>query len=319
MTTTPESGSWLPQLHGRPLVTDGGVETDLIFNHGVDLPDFAAFPLVEDAKGRAMLETYYDGYAEIARAAGAGLMLESPTWRSNPDWGDRLGFSSADLARVNRSAITMLAPLRERYLATIADVVVSGMIGPRGDGYRPDRLLEPDEAAAYHHPQIEAFAEAGAAMVTAMTLCDVGEAIGIARAARVVGLPMAISFTVETDGRLPGGASLSQAITEVDAAAGPDYFLVNCAHPTHIEPAFAEPGAWRERIVGVRPNASTKSHAELDEATELDAGDPQLLATAYDRLRPLLPRLSIIGGCCGTDTRHVASLWGVDPESAGDS
>ncbi len=316
MSKTRQSAPLLPQLDGRPMVTDGGMETDLIFHHGVDLPHFAAFPLLETAEGRVMLEDYYDSFAAIARSAGSGLMLESPTWRASTDWGDRLGYSTKDLAQVNMSAIAMLAQLRERYAATIPDVVLSGMVGPRGDGYRPDRLLDPGEAAAYHRPQIEAFAQAGVDMVTAYTLTDIGEAIGIVHAARAISLPVAISFTVETDGRLPSGDPLAAAITAVDNAGAPDYFLVNCAHPTHVEAGLAEPGDWRERIMGIRPNASTKTHAELDEATELDEGDLQLLATAHARLNPLLPRLSIIGGCCGTDARHVATLWNVDQGAA---
>jgi homocysteine S-methyltransferase len=316
MSTTLESPSRLPQSRGRQMVTDGGMETDLIFHHGIDLPHFAAFPLLEAELGRGMLKDYYDGYAAIASRAGTGLMLESPTWRANPDWGDRLGYSTQDLARANTAAIAMLAQLRERYAETITDVVISGMVGPRGDGYLPGRLADPGEAAAYHGPQIEAFAHAGADMVTAYTLTDIGEAKGIVRACRAAGVPVAISFTVETDGRLPGGASLAQAVAEVDDDGGPEYFLVNCAHPTHVESGLAEPGAWRERIAGIRVNASTKSHAELDEATELDEGDMQALATAHERLTPLLPRLAIVGGCCGTDARHVATLWSVDQPAA---
>ncbi len=309
--TAIERGARLPQLHGQRFVTDGGMETDLIFHHGVDLPHFAAFPLVERAEGRALLEGYYVDYARIARGAGAGLMLESPTWRANPDWGERLGYSSRSLNEVNRAAIEMLAQLQKGYASTIADVIVSGMVGPRGDGYRPDAPVDPDEAAEYHRPQLEAFADAGADMATAYTLTDVGEAIGIVRAARDVGLPVAISFTVETDGRLPGGTSLAQAIFEVDEAGPPEYFLVNCAHPTHIAPGLAHPGPWRKRILGIRANASIKSHAELDEATELDEGDPRALAAAQHQLNDALPNLSIVGGCCGTDARHVATLWSV--------
>jgi S-methylmethionine-dependent homocysteine/selenocysteine methylase len=300
------------------LVADGGMETDLIFHHGIDLPHFAAFPLLEAAEGRALLEDYYDSYAAIARSAGAGLMLESPTWRASRDWGDRLGYSPADLARVNKYAITMLAQLRDRYSGAITDVILSGVVGPQGDGYHPDRLIDASEAAAYHGPQIESFALAGADMVSAYTLTNIGEAIGIVQAARAAGLPVAISFTVETDGRLPSGDSLARAITEADAA-GPAYFLVNCAHPTHVEPGLAEPGSWRDRIMGMRYNASAKSHAELDEATELDDGDPRLLALAHDRLKPLLPRLSIVGGCCGTDARHVAALWGLDQRASAET
>jgi homocysteine S-methyltransferase len=301
----------LPQLHGTKFVTDGGMETDLIFHHGVDLPDFAAFPLLDTADGRDLLTRYYDGYATIAQQASAGLMLEAPTWRANPDWGTRLGYSAADLARVNTAAITLLAGLRERYAATLglATVLVSGMVGPRDDGYgggRPD----PQEAAGYHGPQLEAFAAAGADLATALTLTDVPEAIGVVRAARTAGLPIAISFTVETDGRLPSGLTIADAITAVDATAAPDYYLINCAHPTHIRAGLGPPGPWIDRIIGTRANASLKSHAELDDAEDLDEGDMATLAAAQADLTAALPALTILGGCCGTDQRHVAALWG---------
>ena len=300
----------LPQLAGRLMVTDGGMETDLIFHHGVDLPLFAAFPLVDSPEGRSLLTAYYDEYAAIARRADAGLMLESATWRANPDWGDQLGYSPADLARVNRDAITMLAELRDRYRADgLADVVISGMVGPRGDGYQPGEEPGPDEAARYHAAQIQALAGAGADIVSAYTLTSIGEAIGIVRAADAAGVPVAISFTTETDGRLPGGESLAEAITRVDAAASPAYFQVNCAHPVHVAAALAEPGGWRERIRGVRYNASTRSHAELDEAPDLDEGDIGLLADRHQRLAGDLPALAIVGGCCGTDARHVGAFW----------
>jgi homocysteine S-methyltransferase len=297
----------LPHLTGRPTVTDGGMETDLIFHRGADLPCFAAFPLVETGAGRALLTDYYDGYAAIARRAGAGLMLEAPTWRANPEWGERLGYGPHHLDRVNTAAITLLARLRERYADGTADITIGGMVGPRGDGYQPDRRMEPDEAATYHRPQIESFAAAGADLVTAYTLTDPAEAVGVVRAARSAGLPVAISFTVETDGRLADGHTLGAAIDAVDA----DYFLVNCAHPDHVERGLAESAGHRHRIAGLRYNASPKSHAELDEATDLDDGDPGALAAGHRRLEPLLPHLSILGGCCGTDARHVAALWSV--------
>jgi homocysteine S-methyltransferase len=300
----------LPQEAGRPMVTDGGLETDLIVNHGVDLPHFAAYPLVEDGPGRALLETYYDGYAGIARAAGAGLVLESATWRANPDWGALLGHSAADLARVNGSAVGHLTRLRERYRDSVREVVVSGTVGPRGDGYHPGARVDPDQAAEYHLPQVRAFAAAGADQVTALTLTDPGEAVGITRAARSVGLPVAISFTVETDGRLPDGTDLGGAVAEVDRAATPDYFMVNCAHPQHLLPALGSAGDWTGRVLGLRYNASTRSHAELDAADDLDTGDLDLLAAGHTELAPRFARLAVLGGCCGTDARHVARLWG---------
>ena len=309
---TSHQGQGLPQPEGQRFVADGGMETNLIFHQGVELPDFAAFPLVQRDEGRAMLERYYGDYARIARRVGAGLMLDSPTWRANPDWGERLGYSSRSLDDINRRTIEWLAQLREVYAPAIDEVLISGVVGPRGDGYRPDGSIDPDRAADYHLPQLEAFAAAGADLATAYTLTDVGEAIGIVRAASAVSIPVAISFTVETDGRLAGGASLGQAINEVDGAGRPEYFLVNCSHPTHIARAITDPGPWRARIRGLRPNASTKSHAELDEAEELDEGDPRALAAAQDELMDALPGVSIVGGCCGTDARHVAALWNVD-------
>jgi homocysteine S-methyltransferase len=294
---------------GQVFVTDGGLETDLIFHHGVDLPHFAAFGVLGQAGGRELLTRYYDGYAAIARQAGAGLLLESPTWRANPDWGTRLGYDQAGLDRVNTEAISFLAGLRDRYRDDVSPVLISGTVGPREDGYSAASRLEPDEAAAYHRPQLEAFAAAHADLASAYTLTDTGEAIGISAAARAAGLPVAISFTVETDGRLPSGTTIGEAIAAVDAAARPDYYLINCAHPDHIRRGLGDPGPWRERIAGLQPNASAKSHAELDEADDLDEGDIAGLVTAYRELAAQLPALAILGGCCGTDARHVAALW----------
>lgn len=308
----------LPHLSGRPVVTDGGLETDLIFHRGVDLPDFAAFPLVDDERGRELLLDYYRDYIGIAVRAGADVQLETPTWRASGDWGDRLGFSAAELRRVNRDSVALLDRLRDD--VGLQSMLVSGCLGPRGDGYSAGDVVDPDSAAAYHTPQIEAFAEAGADLVTVLTLTGTGEAVGIVRAARAAGLPVAVSFTVEQDGRLPDGTPLPEAITTVDAEAAPDYFMVNCAHPSHIAQALTTVGDWCSRIVGLRANASARSHEELDAAADLDEGDPVELARAQDALRPRLPSLALVGGCCGTDARHVAAMWG-DPvmPSAGSS
>jgi homocysteine S-methyltransferase len=299
--------SRLPQLSGAPVVTDGGLETDLIYHHGVDLPDLAAFQLVEDEKGEALLVDYYRAYVEIARQARAAVQLETPTWRASADWGERIGYSPADLHRANMKAVALLERLREE--SGVEDFVVSGQLGPRGDGYVAGEALTTDEAAAYHAPQIDALAEGGADLITALTMTGTGEPTGIVRAARAAGLPVAISFTVETDGRLPDGTPLADAVRAVDAQEAPDYFMVNCAHPEHIAPGLAEDGDWRSRIRGLRVNASNRSHEELDAMTELDEGDPVELTRAQDRLRPMLPNLTLVGGCCGTDSRHVAAMW----------
>ena len=190
------------------------------------------------------------------------------------------------------------------------DVRIIGAVGPRGDGYVAGEATDPDEAAEYHRAQVEAFAGAGADLVASYTITTPEEGIGIARAAAATGVPVFVGFTVETDGRLPDGTALREAVARVDAEAAPDGFVVNCAHPTHISPAL-DGGGWLGRILQVNPNASTLSHAELDEAEDLDPGDVGVLTSSYDSLRAQLPALSVVGGCCGTDTRHVAALWGV--------
>jgi homocysteine S-methyltransferase len=297
-------------------VTDGGIETDLIYRRGADLPHFAAFPLLETAEGQAMLRGYYAEYAAIASASGRSLMLETPTWRANPDWGQLLGYSAVDLDRVNRTAITFMAELRRAYLDGVEDIRISGTVGPRHDGFSAECAPDPDVALEYHQPQLAAFAAAHADLATAYTITHVGEAIGIVRAARIEGLPIAVSFTLDSDGRLLSGITLAEAIDQVDALAAPDYFLVNCAHPSHIEAAVSEPGEWTRRIAGTRANASAVSHADLDEAIARGDGTPSEFAAAQRELMSRLPHLSILGGCCGTDERHIAALMQVDvPDS----
>jgi homocysteine S-methyltransferase len=299
----------LPQLQGGHFLTDGGMETSLIFHQGVELPHFASFVLLDTVEGRQQLRDYHRPYLEIARSHGTGFMLDTATWRANPDWGAKLGYDAAGLDRINRIAVDEMLALRAEFETTGAPHVISGAIGPRGDGYKAVTATA-EEAEAYHAAQVASFAATEADMVTAYTLTSIAEATGIARAARAIGMPCAISFTLETDGRLVTGETLQEAMEAVDAQTGaaPAYFLVNCAHPTHLETSFAGTGAWRERILGLRANASAKSHAELDESETLDEGDPHDLGQRYVRLQGQLPRLRIFGGCCGTDHRHVAAI-----------
>ena len=299
----------LPQLDGGLFITDGGLETTLIFHRGLELPAFAAFPLLEDDEGTEQLRLYYAPYAELARERGVGLVLDSPTWRANPDWAAEIGYSLEELDSFNRKAIALMEEIRAEY-ASENPIVISGCIGPQGDGYGPATMLTPDEAQRYHSTQIATFADTAADMVTVLTMTYAEEAIGLTRAAVNHDLPVAISFTLETDGRLPSGQTLGGAIQQVDeeTSSAPAYYMINCAHPTHFADAL-EPGApWIDRIGGLRANASTKSHAELDEATELDDGDPDDLGERHAALRARLPRVSVLGGCCGTDHRHVASI-----------
>jgi homocysteine S-methyltransferase len=288
-------------------VTDGGLETDLLFQRGIDLPEFASFPLVRDPATAGVLVSYYRDYAAIAEAAHAGLVLESPTWRANPDWGRRLGYDATELDAVNREAVQLLRRVADS--VNVNAVRIAGVVGPQGDGYIAAGR-NADAAAEYHAAQVSTFADEGVDFVHAMTVNEPAEAIGVVRAARQAGVPVAVSFTVETDGRLPDGTPLRDAIAQVDEAAAPDWFGVNCAHPTHIRPAL-DGGEWQQRLKSYRPNASILTHEELDVMEELDTGDRDYLVRESRELRQLVPSLSIVGGCCGTDASHVAALWGV--------
>jgi homocysteine S-methyltransferase len=290
-------------------IGDGGLETTMIFEHGIELPEFASFLLLDDERGRAALRDYYERYIDLAVAHGVGFTLDTPTWRASRNWGERLGRSPREIGEINRRAVDFGLRLREERGAE-ALIAVCGTLGPEGDAYRPARFLDPDAAAVYHAPQVEALVAAGVDMVSAYTLSYVDEAIGIVRAAGAAGVPVSISFTVETDGALPDRTPLAAAVERLDAEtdAGAAYLMVNCAHPSHFGPELEGDGAWQRRIAGIRANASRRSHAELDRMDGLDSGDPGELAGEYRELVATLPSLSVLGGCCGTDTRHVAAI-----------
>jgi S-methylmethionine-dependent homocysteine/selenocysteine methylase len=300
----------LPQLDGGFFLTDGGIETTLVFHEGLELPDFAAFDLLKRDGGEEALRKYFRAYMPIAAHHGAGIILESATWRASADWGKRLGYSTDELAEANRRAIRMLEPLAREVEGAKTRVVISGCVGPRGDGYVPSQTMSEAEAQDYHATEIRTFADTAADMITAITMNYAEEAIGVTRAAVAAGMPVVVAFTVETDGRLPTGQSLRDAVAQVEAAtkAAPAYYMINCAHPTHFDGVIAVREPWVDRIRGLRANASTKSHAELNESTELDAGNPAELAAQYAALRRRLPNLNVMGGCCGTDHRHIEAI-----------
>lgn len=289
-------------------ITDGGLETTLVFHQGIDLEDFAAFPLLRSEDGRSALAGYYAPYVELAERLGVGMVLDTPTWRASSDWGARQGFGTDDMAAVNREAVEFVRGIAEE--SALDEVVINGAIGPRGDGYEVGTMMTVDEAASYHGPQIRAFRDAGVDSVTAVTMTYVDEAIGIARAAAAADVPVVIGFTTETDGRLPSGQALADAIAQVDAETGgvATFFMVNCAHPSHFSAVLDGSAEWCRRIGAIRANASRASHEELDAAPELDRGDPAELANDYVELRRSLPSLHLVGGCCGTDHEHVAAI-----------
>jgi len=300
----------LPHVDEHLFLTDGGLETTLIYHEHVELTHFAAFPLLDRPDGKAVLDRYFDRYVGLAHEAGTGVVLESVTWRANPAWGAKLGYDARALDEIQRRAIVQLVDIRGRYESAQTPIVISGNVGPRGDGYRADAAMSAAEAADYHDAQVRTFSGTDADMVAGFTMTYAEEAIGVAAAAKASGMPVALSFTVETDGRLPSGEPLGDAIMRTDAATGayPAYYMINCAHPSHFGAVLARGEAWRHRVRGLRANASKRSHAELDALNDLDDGDPDELAADYRALLPLLPRLAVVGGCCGTDHRHVGAI-----------
>lgn len=300
----------LPQLSDRLFLTDGGTETTLIFHQGLHLPEFAAFDLLKDSFGYQTLVKYFRSYAQLAQKYRVGFILESVTWRASRDWGIKLGYSAVDLAAFNRLAVFLLEDIRNKYESRSTPMVISGCIGPRGDGYNPTELMNEIEAEDYHTEQITTLAQTNADLITAMTITYVAEAIGIVRAAQKAQIPVVISFTVETDGKLPTGESLAEAIEFIDFVTNdaPVYYMINCAHPLHFAHLLQQGEDWTKRIKAIRANASIKSHAELDEAEALDDGNPVELGMQYQKLQSLLPNLNILGGCCGTDIRHIEEI-----------
>ena len=299
----------LPQLSGDLFLTDAGLETDLIFNHGIEISEFAAHTLLPTPEGRAALTRYFEGFLDLANARNTGFILDSATWKAHRHWARDLRSDPAELHAANEESIRYISELRDRFSHNAKPIVLNAIVGPCGDAYRPDVAISIDQAEAYHAEQLGWIADTEADMVTAVTFNQASEAGGFVRAARSAGLPAAVSFTVETDGALPTGQSLAGAIAEVDEASDgyPAYFMINCAHPEHFSKVVAG-GPWARRIRGIRANASRKSHAELDEAPELDAGNPGEMARQYRELAQRMPWLNIFGGCCGTDLRHVTAI-----------
>jgi homocysteine S-methyltransferase len=299
----------LPQLSGERFLTDAGVETDLIFNRGIPIREFAAFTLLPTPEGRAALRRYFEGFLELAREQDAGFILDSVTWKAHAHWGESLGADRAELRAANEDSLGFIAELRAGFAENARPIVLNAVVGPRGDAYRPEVKISMEAAEDYFGEQLGWLASTEADMVTALTFNQASEAAGLCRAGRALGLPVVVSFTVETHGALPTGQSLGDAIAEVDeATAGyPAYYMLNCAHPDHFTGALHD-APWARRIRGIRANASRKSHAELDASPTLDAGDPAELASQYRELSQRLPWLNVFGGCCGTDLRHVSAI-----------
>ena len=299
----------LPQLSGDLYLTDAGLETDIIFNHGIDIFEFAAHTLLPDPKGRETLETYFRGFLALANDTDSGFILDSQTWKAHLHWAKDLGASEDELRQANHEAIAFISGLRNEFSGNAKPIVLNASIGPRGDAYAPDEAVAADEAERYHAKQIGWLADTDVDMVTALTFTQSDEAMGFVRAARAAGLPSVVSFTVELDGRLPTGQPLSAAIRAVDDATdrAAAYFMINCAHPDHFFHELDDE-TWTKRIRGIRCNASRQSHAELDACEVLDDGNPVEFGGQHRAIKDRMPWINVFGGCCGSDLRHVAQI-----------
>lgn len=293
----------------RTFLTDGGFETSMLFLEGFELPAFAACVLLEDDAARVAMDRYFDRFLAMAETAGTGFVLDTNTWRSGAHWAGAVGRSPAQMQELSRAAVRFAKAIRGRWQHRVSPILLNGVIGPAGDAYDTASALDANAAEAIHAPQIALLANCGVDLVSALTFGSMPEAIGFARAGKMVGVPAVIAFTVETDGRLPDGTPLDRAILETDAATGgaPLYYMINCAHPEHFRDVLTG-DAWCRRIRGVRANASRLSHAELDEAETLDDGNPEEFGALHADLSRKLPALKVIGGCCGTDHRHVGCM-----------
>ena len=296
----------------RPFLTDGGFETWLFFQQGFTAPEFAAIVLMDDDAARTAMRGYFDQFLAMAQSARTGFVLDTNTWRGCVEWSAQLGRSREDLLRLSRDAVGFAQEIRDTWQTHVSPILLNGVIGPAGDGYAPEDVPDAAKAREMHGPQIQTLSQSGVDMISAITMTNVGEATGIVQAATEEHLPVVVSFTVETDGRLPTGETLGDAIAAVDAATAkaPIYYMVNCAHPDHFSDVLAKGEGWLTRIGGVRANASRLSHAELDVADTLDDGDPEEFGQLHAQLGRILPSLRVVGGCCGTDHRHVGCVSG---------
>ena len=299
----------LPQLSDGWFLSGAGLETDLMFNHGIEVPQFASHNLLSDPVGCEAMAAYHRSFLSLARDMEVGFILGCPTWKAHMHWAADLGACEQDLAQANRDAVTFVAGLRRAFFDNAKPIFLSASIGPKGDAYAPEDLVSVEDAESYHAKQIGWLVPTEADFVAAETFTQFSEAIGVVRAAQAAAMPIVVSFTVETDGNLPTGQSLRDAITAVDEAtgAGAAYFMINCAHPDHFSHVL-EDEDWSRRIRGIMCNASRKSHAELNESEAIDDGDLVALGAQYRVLKGTMPRLNIFGACCGADLRHVTEI-----------
>jgi S-methylmethionine-dependent homocysteine/selenocysteine methylase len=302
--------SFPPQRSGLLYLTEGGPETEVMYKHGFELPEFAMFPLLDDPAGVARLREMYRAVLDVAVEQACGVVLGGLDYRASPDWADLVGFAPEALAEVQVRAIDFLREVAEPYRSRLPALYYAGIVGPRGDAYSRNETITAESAEEYHAVQMANLVRAGVDLAEAMTFNGVPEAVGVARAGAAAGLPVSISFTLDATHRLQSGPTLREAVLAVDELAGaarPAFYGINCSHPLEFLPAI-EPGEWFERVRCLRPNAASMDKVSLCSLGHLESGDPVDLGRRMAEIATRHPHLDILGGCCGTWDEHVGEI-----------
>ena len=299
-----------PRLEGKFYLTEGGTETEVMYKWGFDLPEFAMFPLLDDPEADTVIRNMYRRYLDVAAEQGVGVLLNGHDYRASPDWGAKLGYSAEGLQQMQRRTIQFLDEMRAEYADRVTDVYIAACIGPRGDAYGTGGEITADEAEDYHSVQLHNLDGTAADMAVAATFNNIPEAIGVIRAAKGAGMPIGVSLTLTPEGRLRSGPTLREAVETVDevTAGAAAWFGTNCSHPLEFEPAIADAGPWLDRLRYIRPNAAKMDKIALCSLGHLEDGDPEELGEQMGDVVRRLPRADIIGGCCGTDERHLSEI-----------
>ncbi len=291
-------------------LTEGGIETEIMYRHGFELPEFSMLPLLDNPKAVAAIRSVLSQHLDVAAEFGLSFMLTGLDYRASPDWGAKLGYSPAGLADATIAAIDLLRDIAKNYENQIPRLLIGGILGPRGDAYSLNREITEASSEDYHAVQLETLKRAKVDFTCAMTFNNIAESVGAARAAATAGMPFSISLTLDGTSKLKSGPSLAEAITEIDAKTGneaPDFYMINCSHPLEYEPAL-EAGDWTKRLRGVRPNASKMDKLALCKLGHIEDGDPVELGAQLLSLSDRYPQLDIFGGCCGTGHNHLREI-----------
>lgn len=302
---------------GQIILAQGGLETTLEFKTDFQLREFSAYEAALSEKWKYLVAKDFEGYLRMAARHDIPLILDAPTWRASPNWFEKLGTSESDRESVySRTLADANAVIQsiEKEVGKIS-VLVQGVIGPMGDGYCVKDAPSVEYSRKYHASAVEAWKKTNVTEISAITITSSNEAAGIALNAAVFDLPLSISFVLTVHGKLPSGETLGEAISFVDNIVEekkPMCYLINCIHPKYVAPVLSEAvknnEQWLRRVGGVRGNASEKSHEELDCSTSLDEGDPKEWAKHMVDLLTIVPHMRVLGGCCGTDVKHIDNL-----------